>query len=410
MLHQDPNFRLGTQSRGRGTSTKPVNVLAYRSRPLTPPTLAQLEAILSSAQRRNRIEGLTGLLIYDSGCFFQWLEGPKLSLLRVWESIRRDPRHTDIKILRQQSVPKRFFSDWDMRLARRTRGQIERTLALMESPQELLSRLKNQPVVLAERAWDSVFSNRVLPHLVEALCGLGRVSEGIPRESGGGIWHAPHSAAAQLAALLRDFDPLLCTRFVDTLVVQGAELEPLFTEVFEPAARCLGGWWDEDCCDEFSVTAALARLQIEARRLSAALMAPNLPGHPGRTVLVASQPGELHGLNRTMGSELFLRDGWDVSCEILSDDNVLREILHRTWFDVLDLSVSPALRRDQQFAALRFTIRAARAASLNPALAVIVDGRSFFEQPLAYLAVGADFGCRTMADLVPAAVRFLSTH
>jgi hypothetical protein len=293
-----------------------------------------------------------------------------------------------------------------MRFARRTRGTIDRTLSVMNAPDELLSKLRQQPAVLVDSGWDSVFSTAVVPRLMDAL--LQTLPD--PGSEPQRIWHAPQSAAADLAALLQHFDPFRSSHFVDALIDQGAGLEPLFREVFEPAARRLGSLWEDDLCDDFAVAAALGRLQVEARRLSSELFDCTVPTHPGHAVLVVSQPGEIHGLSRTMGSELFLRNGWDVSCEVPCDNNGLLELVHETWFDVLDLSVSTAFRREHQLAAIRLTIDAARSASRNPEIAIIVDGRSFFERPFAYREVGADMGCHTAAELVPLAVRWLDTH
>lgn len=397
MMHQQWDLRSGAESSPRGTETSPISVLAYRSRAVTAPTRAGLDEILRSAQQRNRESGLTGLLIYDRGHYYQWLEGPKAALTRVWDSIRRDNRHSDFKILRQQSVPLRFFEGWDMRLGRRTRGEIDEVLKVMEGPQELLARLGEQPTVLPGGVWDKVFSDAVIPR-------LRLVSKFEPvRRVAPAIWHAEIGAAATLAGILLAVDPHATGHYVDGLIEEGAELEGLYREVFEPAARCLGGLWDDDRCDEFNVTLALGRLQVEARRISRAF-ATGLPGtHPGHAVLISPQPGESHSLNASLCSELFYRDGWYVTSEFPRNDNALRTLLHEQWFDVLELSQSAALRRDQQLPALRLTILAARAASLNPALAIIVDGRTFFDRPQAYRDVGADVGCVASTDAVPAA-------
>jgi hypothetical protein len=397
MMHQQWDLRSGAESSPRSTETCPISVLAYRSRAVTTPTRAGLDEILRSAQQRNRESGLTGLLIYDRGHYYQWLEGPKAALTRVWDSIRRDNRHCDFKILRQQSVPVRFFEGWDMRLGRRTRGEIDEVLKVMEAPQELLARLGEQPTVLPGGVWDKVFSDAVIPR-------LRLVSKFEPvRRVAPAIWHAEIGAAATLAGILLAVDPNATGHYVDGLIAEGAELEGLYREVFEPAARCLGGLWDDDRCDEFNVTLALGRLQVEARRISRAF-ATGLPGtHPGHAVLVTPQPGESHSLNASLCSELFYRDGWYVTSEFPRNDNALRTLLHEQWFDVLELSQSAALRRDQQLPALRLTILAARAASLNPALAIIVDGRTFFDRPQAYRDVGADVGCVASTDAVPAA-------
>jgi hypothetical protein len=195
--------------------------------------------------------------------------------------------------------------------------------------------------------------------------------------------------------------------FVNSLAAPGASLEALYSEVFEPAARRLGGLYDADEITAFAVDVGMGRLQFEARRASATWPHAFPAIRPDHTVLVATQPGEHHGAGASMSSELFWRDGWDVSCEYPATDRALERSLHERWFDVLDLSLSGALRSEQRFAAMALTIRAAQAASLNPGLAVIVDGRSFFERPSAHRDVGAHAACATVIELLPLARRLL---
>jgi hypothetical protein len=416
MLHLESAASMDSRARGWGAAADPVAGLAYRSRPVAEPTPAELDDLLRKARQRNRLEGLTGLLIYDHGFFFQWLEGPKSALQRVWESIRRDPRHTDLTILRDQMLPRRFFTGWDLRLARRTRGDLDRIFTVMETPRDLLAKLRLQPSVLADAAWDEVFADAILPRVGSVLvpqranaAGAGSPRVIAPRRLGA-AWHPPRGVGAELAGILLAVDGCDTDRYVGALIEQGAGLETLFQEVFEPAARCLGGLWEEDRCDEFHVTLALGRLQLEVHRLSRSLARQPPAMLPGHAILIAPQPGEAHGLNATMNRELFVRDGWDVSHKIPSDNNGLRDILHENWFDVLDLSLSGALRREQQLPAMRVTIRAARAASLNPEIAVMVDGRSFVDRPDAYLEVGADLACVTSTGAVSAARALLRTQ
>jgi hypothetical protein len=381
--------------------------LAYRSRANAPPSDADLDAILRTAQARNHEQGVTGILVYDDGHFLQWLEGPRAAVTRIWDSIQRDPRHGDFKILRQQGVPKRFFGGWDMRLVRRTRRQVDNAPAVMPAPQDLRARLRVPPVVLPGDVWERVFGEVVIPSLRTTVSRFER--QPIDPRPTAALWHAQREAGSTLADILLAVDGGGSARYVDDLVQQGAGLEALYHGVFEPAARCLGGLWEDDRCNDLEVTLALGRLQVEARRMGAALAHPEYLVRPGHAVLVAPQPGEPHGLNATLCSELFHRQGWDVSSEFPSSDAGLRDILHAQWFDVLELSLSGAVRREQQLPAMRLTIRAARAASLNPALAVIVDGRSFVDRPRAYLDVGADLGCLTSTEAVPAAELLLAS-
>jgi hypothetical protein len=159
---------------------------------------------------------------------------------------------------------------------------------------------------------------------------------------------------------------------------------------------------------EFDIRAGLGRLRLEVRRLGASFEHPLYAIRPNHSVLIAPEPGESEGLTTAMASELFWRDGWDVSCEFPSTDGELGRSLHERWFDVLDLSLSPAMRNERGFAAMGSTIRAAHAASLNPALMVIVDGRAFFERPQSFRDVGADAACVTVVETVPAAHRLLT--
>ncbi len=87
-------------------------------------------------------------------------------------------------------------------------------------------------------------------------------------------------------------------------------------------------------------------------------------------------------------SEVLWNAGWTPHCEYPRDDHALEALVEATWFDVLDLSLSAAFRREQWLPRLQKTISAAREASQNPALVVVVGGRLFAE----HLAVGAEVG------------------
>jgi len=378
-------------------------MMAYRSRAAPPPSERALDRLLRNAQERNRSEHLSGLLIYDQGYFFQWIEGPTAGLARVWNSIRQDPRHRDIQILREQVIPKRFFGEWDMRLARRLRGRIDTALAVLETPQDLLKRVRVQPSNLSRDAWDDIFADLVVPGLRRTHLQAHPMPPRIAT-----LWHAELGAAEELAGLALAFDDGGTAQFINGLVDQGASLETLFSEVFEPAARYLGGLRDADRRTDFEIHAGLGRLQFEVRRLGASFEHPLYAIRPNHSVLIAPEPGESDRLATAMSSELFWRDGWDVSCEFPASDDELGRSLRNHWFDVLDLSLSTAVRSERALAVMNSTIRAAHAASLNPALMIIVDGRAFFERPQSFHDVGADAACVTVVEAVPAAHRLLT--
>ncbi len=210
-----------------------------------------------------------------------------------------------------------------------------------------------------------------------------------------------------LAGKLTAVDSVATAQYFNGLIEQGAGLETLYREVLEPAMRHLGDLWYEDETSDAAVTLGLSRLQLEARRLSAAFALPQHVIKPGHAVLVAPNPSERHSVQASMSSELFWRDGWEASCEFPTSGELLCELVHANWFDVLDLSLSGACRRDHELDAMEILIRTAQSASLNPALAVIVNGRTFFETTHAAFGIGTIAACGTVVDSVATAQRLL---
>ena len=97
--------------------------LVYASRAMFPSVRdgsgVELEVarILSQSRRNNPRSGLVGALYYADGCFFQCLEGSAASLDEVYARITQDPRHTDLKLLRRESIPTLRYADWAMKYA-----------------------------------------------------------------------------------------------------------------------------------------------------------------------------------------------------------------------------------------------------------------------------------------------------
>jgi len=71
--------------------------------------------IISVSRRNNAIHGLTGLLVFGGGLYFQWLEGPPKALQNLMAKICKDSRHDSLVILgRNFDEPERVFPQWDM--------------------------------------------------------------------------------------------------------------------------------------------------------------------------------------------------------------------------------------------------------------------------------------------------------
>jgi hypothetical protein len=412
---------LTQSSQDRHVPHAPLASLVYRSRAVAPLSAAELYQLTRQAQARNSREAITGVMLYDDRRFFQWLEGPNDSVGRVMHSIRNDTRHTDIEVLDTRPTAERTFADWSMKLATRGPAAVTWREAMLEPPADVVEDLRQRPDA-APAVLIKLAPRRNSPAAVESAAGrtdhlpLGRTTAAIlksvilasviPELAGQHGVAAPagrplavHPRASELAELLVAADQTAARELIDELHAAEGTVWPLYAAVFEPAARSLGDLWAEDFCSEFDVALGLGRMQSAARLLSA--HAPQKAGArpPGGTVLIAPEPGELHQLGAVLESEVLWNAGWAPRCEYPADDKSLQDLVSATWFDALDVSLSVAFQREHWLPRLTKTIAAARLASRNPALLVVVGGRIFVDHKTSGAEVGADLTSLTSLDV-----------
>lgn len=75
---------------------------------------ATLDAILAVSRRRNRADGITGVLLYDDRRYLQLLEGDHDALARCFLRIAMHPAHREIAVIAFEDSAVRLFSGWDM--------------------------------------------------------------------------------------------------------------------------------------------------------------------------------------------------------------------------------------------------------------------------------------------------------
>ena len=91
--------------------------LVYCSRATAGVDDAAVTRIIASSRRHNPARGITGLLVFGSGVFFQWLEGPRDNVLELMATLKADPRHDQVVSLSEsEEVRERLFPEWDMEL------------------------------------------------------------------------------------------------------------------------------------------------------------------------------------------------------------------------------------------------------------------------------------------------------
>jgi len=75
----------------------------------------EVDRIIQFSQRSNAARGITGMLVFGSGVFFQWVEGPPSEVKSLIASIEVVSRHHDIVELdRSVDQRERLYPAWEM--------------------------------------------------------------------------------------------------------------------------------------------------------------------------------------------------------------------------------------------------------------------------------------------------------
>ena len=77
----------------------------------------EVQRIIATARRCNAEHGITGMLVFGSGIFFQWLEGPRHEVTALMGLLRKDTRHENVvELSEEEDIGERLFPTWDMEL------------------------------------------------------------------------------------------------------------------------------------------------------------------------------------------------------------------------------------------------------------------------------------------------------
>ena len=76
-----------------------------------------LLALLGKARAKNASMGISGMLLYENGSFFQILEGPEAAIDSLYKTIAQDDRHEKVVTIIREPIAKRAFAEWTMGLA-----------------------------------------------------------------------------------------------------------------------------------------------------------------------------------------------------------------------------------------------------------------------------------------------------
>ncbi len=86
----------------------------YASRAAAPLTDAAIDSILEQSRRNNPKQGITGMLCVAEDIFIQLLEGGRDEVCELFNTIVRDPRNQQVRILVFEEITERRFGNWTM--------------------------------------------------------------------------------------------------------------------------------------------------------------------------------------------------------------------------------------------------------------------------------------------------------
>ncbi len=76
-----------------------------------------LKAFVQNFSSLNKMDHITGLLMYSDQVFLQMIEGPSQAVGDLWSRILRDPRHYGIvQLYHYRELERRTCESWDMQL------------------------------------------------------------------------------------------------------------------------------------------------------------------------------------------------------------------------------------------------------------------------------------------------------
>jgi hypothetical protein len=88
--------------------------LLYASRATQPQNVSVYDSILEQSRAHNPQLGITGILCHSDNVFIQVLEGGRDEVCELYNTIARDRRHQDVRILSFEEIRERRFGAWTM--------------------------------------------------------------------------------------------------------------------------------------------------------------------------------------------------------------------------------------------------------------------------------------------------------
>lgn len=110
-----------------------------------------LKQILTQSRAKNKAYRITGVLLLSGDKWMQVLEGTRAEVTAMFQTIERDPRHSNVCKLADGPIPRRAFAEWSMGFTPASPEGFERVLGYFNPSQT------DFPVLHPTQPTDEVF-------------------------------------------------------------------------------------------------------------------------------------------------------------------------------------------------------------------------------------------------------------
>jgi hypothetical protein len=93
---------------------------------------AEMERIRGAAVRHNPPLGVHTALLYQSGWFVQWKEGPADAMVSLMARVARDARHHSLRVIHSSHGPRLLDGPWSMAIVQRVEKPDDMTLRVLQ--------------------------------------------------------------------------------------------------------------------------------------------------------------------------------------------------------------------------------------------------------------------------------------
>ena len=91
-----------------------IKYMVYASIRSSNTTEVDVDTIIETAEYKNALDAISGVILIKSNYFFQYFEGEPEDVDKLYDNLIKDPRHKDIKLLHTGYIDDRIFPGWAM--------------------------------------------------------------------------------------------------------------------------------------------------------------------------------------------------------------------------------------------------------------------------------------------------------